>query len=57
MVMLTNVCGVGQYKIEIDQAILTNNSECAKSTVNENCMVCAYLVIKTSLRIILNSCF
>ena len=40
MVMLTNVCGVGQYKIEIDHASLTNNSECAKSTVNPNCLVC-----------------
>ena len=37
--MLTTICGVGQYKIQINEAYLTNTSECVKDSVDSSCLV------------------
>ena len=43
--MLTSISTVSQYKIQIDQAIMTNTSECVQNTVEDSCVV-ILLIIK-----------
>ena len=42
MMMLTTVFGVSQYKLQIDESVLTNTSDCVKKTVNANCYVFSF---------------